>query len=375
MDFDLNDEDALLRDSVARWVGEQCGLEQRRRIAAGTDGFSRAHWQQMAQMGWLGLPFEEALGGLGGSPLATALLMEQFGRVLVLAPYLPTVLLFGGLLAHCPALRGDWVPKVIDGSLIGTLAYAERDSRQELNDVQTTLRAQGSGYVLDGAKVLVPAGMAADWLIVSARSAGGRFDEAGISLALVPADAKGLRRTPVVLMDGQRVANIAFDGVQVPADRLLAAPGQAAPLLREAADDALLALCAEALGILQMLYETTLEYVKTRKQFGVTIGSFQVLQHRLVDMFAALEQTRSLLLRTVCAVQEGAAEAARCRHALKAMVGKAGRLIGGESIQMHGGMGMTDELIVGHGMKRLMVIDASFGGGDVHRERFAALAG
>jgi alkylation response protein AidB-like acyl-CoA dehydrogenase len=216
---------------------------------------------------------------------------------------------------------------------------------------------------------------AADWLIVSARSSGTRFAEAGISLALVPADAPGLRRTAVALMDGQRVANITFDGVAVPADRLLTAPGQAAPLLRAVADDALLALSAEALGILQMLHDTTLEYVKTRKQFGVTIGSFQVLQHRLVDMFAALEQTRSLLLRIVCAVQDGSAEATRCRHALKAMVGKAGRLIGGEAIQMHGGMGMTDELIVGHGMKRLMVIDASFGGGDVHRERFAALAG
>ena len=375
MDFDLNDDDVLLRDSVARWVREQNGFEQRRRIATGAHGFSREHWQQMAQMGWLGLPFDEALGGLSGGPLATALLMEQLGRGLVLSPYIPSVLLFGGALARCPALRADWVPKVIDGSLIGTLAHAERDSREELNDVQATLRLQSGGYVLDGAKVLVPAGMAADWLIVSARSSGTRFDEAGISLALVPADAPGLRRTAVALMDGQRVANITFDGVAVPADRLLTAPGQAAPLLRAVADDALLALSAEALGVLQMLHETTLEYVKTRKQFGVTIGSFQVLQHRLVDMFAALEQTRSLLLRTVCALQQGSSEAARCRHALKAMVGTAGRLIGGEAIQMHGGMGMTDELIVGHGMKRLMVIDASFGSGDAHRERFAALAG
>jgi alkylation response protein AidB-like acyl-CoA dehydrogenase len=375
MDVDLDGDDVLLRDSVARWVREQCGFAQRRRIVAGGDGFSREHWQQMAQMGWLGLPFDEALGGLGGGPLATALLMEQFGRGLVPAPYVPAVLLFGGLLARCPALCAEWVPKIIGGSLIGTLAYAERGSRQELNDVQATLRPQGSAYVLDGAKVLVPAGMAADWLLVSARSAGGRFDADGISLALVPADAPGVRRTPVALMDGQRVANITLDGVAVPADSLLTAPGQAAALLQAVADDALLALCAEALGILQMLHETTLEYVKTRKQFGVTIGSFQVLQHRLVDMFGALEQTRSLLLRAVCAVQEGSAEAARCRHALKAMVGKAGRLIGGEAIQMHGGMGMTDELIVGHGMKRLMVIDATFGSGDVHRERFAALAG
>jgi alkylation response protein AidB-like acyl-CoA dehydrogenase len=374
MDFDLNDDDALLRDSVARWVREQCGFEQRRRIAAGSNGFSRDHWQQMAQMGWLGLPFDEALGGLGGGPLATALLMEQFGRGLVLAPYLPTVLLFGGALARCPALRADWVPRVIDGSLIGTLAHAERDSRQELNDVQATLRPRGSGFVLDGTKVLVPTGMAADWLLVSARSSGGRLDDDGISLALVKADAPGVHRTAVALMDGQRVANIGFDSVAVPAGQLLTAPGQAAPLLQAVVDDALLGLSAEALGILQMLHETTLEYVKTRKQFGATIGSFQVLQHRLVDMFGALEQTRSLLLRTVCAVQDGSAEAARCRHALKAMVGKAGRLIGGEAIQMHGGMGMTDELIVGHGMKRLMVIDASFGSGDMHRERFAALA-
>jgi alkylation response protein AidB-like acyl-CoA dehydrogenase len=375
MNLDLSEDEALLRDSVERWVQQNYTFDQRRRVAALPDGFSRDHWRAFAQMGWLAMPFDESLGGLGGGATGTASLMEQLGRGLVLEPYVPAVLLFGGLLARSPALRDTWVPKVIEGQVLGTLAFAERDSRQELTDVQTTLRADGSGFRLDGRKVLVAAGAAADAFVVSARSSGGRFDTDGIDLALVPADVPGLTRTPVALMDGQRCAQLDFDGVHVEPSQRLFAPGQGHAPLAAAADDALLALGAEALGIAQMLYDTTLEYVKTRKQFGVTIGSFQALQHRLVEMFTALEQMRSLLIRTVCAVQDGSADARRCLHALKVMAGRAMRLIGGEAIQMHGGMGITDELVVGHGIKRLMVIDASFGNADVHRARFAALAG
>jgi alkylation response protein AidB-like acyl-CoA dehydrogenase len=379
MNLDLSEDEALLRDSVERWVQQNYAFDQRQRVAALPEGFSRAHWRAFAQMGWLAMPFDESLGGLGGGALGTtigtALLMEQLGRGLVLEPFVPAVLLFGGLLARSPAHRETWVPKVIEGQVLGTLAFAERDSRQELADVQTTLRADGNGWRLDGRKVLVAAGAAADAFVVSARSLGGRFDTAGIDCVLVPADAPGLSRTPVALMDGQRCAQLDFDGVRVEPSQLLFPLGQGHAPLAAAADDALLALGAEALGIAQMLYDTTLEYVKTRKQFGVTIGSFQALQHRLVEMFTTLEQMRSLLIRTVCAVQDGSAETRRCLHALKVMVGRAMRLIGGEAIQMHGGMGITDELVVGHGLKRLMVIDASFGNADVHRARFAALDG
>jgi alkylation response protein AidB-like acyl-CoA dehydrogenase len=258
--------------------------------------------------------------------------------------------------------------------LLARLDIVERDGRDDLADVQTRLQPAGDGWRLDGDKALVLNGAGADQLIVSARSSGDRFDTAGLSLVRIDASAAGVERTPLQLMDGQWVANVRFRDVPVAASQLLFAPGEAWQPLHDAADQAMLALSAEALGVMQVLHETTLDYVKTRKQFGVTIGSFQVLQHRLVDMYSALEQTRSLLIRAVCSADAGSAEARRDLLALKVMVGKAGRLIGGEAVQMHGGMGMTDELIVGHGMKRLMVIDTSFGNADVQRTRFAALA-
>ncbi len=374
MNFDLSEDDAALQDSVARWVQQRYPFDARRKLAAQAPGFSREHWREMAQLGWLALPFDDALGGLAGGPLGTMLLMEQLGKGLVLEPYLPTVLLFGGLMQRSAALRDEWVPKVIDGSVLGALACLERDSHHELADVQSTLLSSGDGYVLNGAKALVFNGAAADQLLVSARSSGGRFDEAGISLVRIDANAAGVERTALQLMDGQWVANLRFDQVRVAASQLLCAPGEGFVPLRDTVRDAMLALCAEAFGIMQVLQATTLDYVKTRKQFGVTIGSFQALQHRLVDMYSALEQTRSLLYRAVCSADEGSAEAQRDLLALKVMVGRAGRLIGGEAVQMHGGMGMTDELAVGHCMKRLMVIDSSFGNADVQRARFAALA-
>ena len=374
MNFDLSEDDIALQDSVSRWVQQRYPFDARRRLAATDAGWSPSHWREMAQMGWLALPFDEAHGGLGGGPLSIALLMEELGKGLVLEPVLPSLLLFGGALKRCPALADAWLPKLIDGQLQGALAQAERDSRHELADVQCTLQHTGDGYVLDGEKALVLNGAAADQLVVVARSSGARFDTQGISLALVNSGAAGVTRTPLKLMDGQRVANIRFDNVAVPASQLLCAEGHGHALLRDVVLDSMLALCAEGFGVMQLLYATTLDYVKTRKQFGVTIGSFQVLQHRLVDMFAALEQTRSLLYRAVCSVQAGAADAERDIVALKAMVGKCGRLIGGEAIQMHGGMGMTDELLVGHGMKRLMVINTTFGDADHQRRRFADLA-
>ncbi len=374
MNFDLSEDDAALQDSVARWVQQRYPFDARRKLAARSPGFSREHWREMALLGWLALPFDDALGGLGGGPLGTMLLMEQLGKGLVLEPYLPGVLLFGGLMQRSAALRDEWVPKVIDGSVLGALACLERDSRHELADVQTTLQPSGDGYLLNGAKALVFNGAAADQLLVSARSSGGRFDEAGLSLVRIDADATGVERTALQLMDGQWVANLRFNNVRVAGSQLLCAPGEGFVPLRDTVREAMLALCAEAFGIMQVLQATTLDYVKTRKQFGVTIGSFQALQHRLVDMHSALEQTRSLLYRAVCSAGEGSDEAQRDLLALKVMVGRAGRLIGGEAVQMHGGMGMTDELAVGHCMKRLMVIDSSFGNADVQRARFAALA-
>jgi len=374
MNFDLSEDDTALQDSVSRWVQQRYPFDARRKLASSDTGWSAAHWREMAQMGWLALPFAEAQGGLGGGPLSIALMMEELGKGLVLEPVLPTLLLFGGTLKHSPALADAWLPQLIEGTLQGALAIVERDSRYQLADVQCTLQRVGDGHVLDGEKVLVLNGAAADRLVVVARSSGGRFDAHGISLVLVSATAPGVSRTPLRLMDGQRVANIRFDKVAVASNQLLCVEGGGHALLKQVVQDATLALCAEGLGVMQLLYATTLEYVKTRKQFGVPIGSFQVLQHRLVDMFAALEQTRSLLYRAVCSMQDQPAQAERDIVALKAMVGKAGRLIGGEAIQMHGGMGITDELVVGHGMKRLMVIDSTLGDADHQRRAFAALA-
>jgi alkylation response protein AidB-like acyl-CoA dehydrogenase len=374
MNFDLSEDDAALQDSVARWVQQRYPLAARRERAARSPGFSAANWREMAQLGWLALPFDEAHGGLGGGPLATALMLEQLGKGLVLEPYLPNLLLFGRLLQRAAAPHPTLLQPLIEGRLQGALAWQERHSRHELSDVQATLRPGGAGFVLDGEKVLVANGAAAEQLVVSARSAGGRFDTAGLSLVRIDATAPGVERTPMQLMDGQWVAHLRFRNVLVASEQLLGAPGEGFAPLRQTVNEAMLALCAEGLGVMQLLQATTLEYVKTRKQFGVTIGSFQALQHRLVDMFTALEQTRALLVRAVCSAEEGSADALRDLLALKVMVGKAGRLIGGEAVQMHGGMGMTDELVVGHGMKRLMVIDSSFGHAEVQRARFAALA-
>ena len=247
MNFDLSEDDTALQDSVSRWVQQRYPFDARRKLAASDTGWSAAHWREMAQMGWLALPFAEAQGGLGGGPLSIALLMEELGKGLVLEPVLPTLLLFGGALQRCPALADAWLPKLIEGQLQGALAIAERDSRYELADVQCTLQRAGDGYVLDGEKALVLNGAAADQLVVVARSSGARFDTQGISLVLVNASAAGVSRTPLRLMDGQRVANIRFDQVAVPASQLLCAEGDGHALLRQVVQDATLALCAEGL--------------------------------------------------------------------------------------------------------------------------------
>jgi alkylation response protein AidB-like acyl-CoA dehydrogenase len=375
MNFDFTEEQTMLRDSVARYVQDSYDFDTRRRIAESDSGISAVHWQTFADLGWLSVPFAEEHGGFGGSHVDTMLLMEEFGKGLVLEPYLATVLLFGGLLQACDnaALQAEYIPRIIDGSCLGAFAYLERQSRFELSDVSTRAEAGAQGYTLNGEKVVVFGGANASHFIVSARTAGSQSDPAGISLFLVPADAEGVNVTPYRMMDGQRVANITFDGVAVPTSQRLGAEGEGMALVAPVVRDATVALCAEALGIMGQLNAKTLEYTKTRKQFGVAIGSFQALQHRMVDTFMAYEQTRSLLYRAVCELEEGAAGAAATVHALKVMVDRAGKLVFGEAIQLHGGMGITDELDIGHYAKRLMMINTTFGNGDHHQAAFDAL--
>lgn len=375
MNFDFTEEQGMLRDSVARFVQDSYSFDTRREIAASERGMSDQVWQTFAELGWLSVPFAEEHGGFGGGPVDTLVIMEELGKGLVLEPYLATVLLFGGLLERggSEAQRGEWLPRIIDGSCQGAFAFLERQGRFEMTDVATRAETEDDGYRLNGEKVVVFNGANADQLMVTARTAGEQYDREGISLFLVPADAEGLERLDYAMMDGQRVANLVLKDVRVPAEALVGQRDQAMAVVDPVVDTALIALGAEALGIMSQLNAKTLEYTKTRKQFGVAIGSFQALQHRMVDTFMACEQVRSLLYRAVCALEAGDSETPLALHALKVMVDRAGKQIYGEAIQLHGGMGITDELDIGHYAKRLMMIIATFGNGDWHQAQFNRL--
>ena len=375
MNFDFTEEQVMLRDSVARFVQDDYDFDTRRRIAGSDEAMSRDNWRIFAELGWLSIPFAEEHGGFGGNAVDTMVVMEQLGKGLVLEPYFATVVLFGGLLQRggSAAQLEHYLPQIIGGECLGAFAYLERQSRYELADVKTTATRMDGGYRLDGEKVVVFNGASADQLIVSARTSGAQSDEGGISLFLVPADAPGVERLDYRLMDGQRVANIVFSGVELAADALVGELDKGYELMQALVLEANVALAAEAVGIMELLNAKTVEYTKTRKQFGVAIGSFQALQHRMVDTFMAYEQTKSLLYRAVCAMTDDNEDAVTAVHALKVMVDRAGKLVFGEAIQMHGGMGLTDELDIGHYAKRLMMINTTFGNGDYHQEKFNAL--
>ena len=375
MNFDFTEEQIMLRDSVARFIQDDYNFDTRQRIAGSDEGMSRDNWQTFAQLGWLSIPFAEEHGGFGGNAVDVMLMMEQLGKGLVLEPYLATVLLFGGLLQKGGSAeqQANHIPKIIDGSCLGALAYLERQSRFELADVKTTALADGDSFSLNGEKVVVFNGVNADHVIVSARTSGEQSDEQGISLFLLATDTPGIEKLSYRMMDGQVVANLVFTNVQVPAANLVGALGDAYPLIEAVALEANLALAAEAVGIMEQLNSKTVEYTKTRQQFGVAIGSFQALQHRMVDTFMAHEQTKSLLYRAVCAITDAEEDATTAIHALKVMVDRAGKQVFAEAIQLHGGMGITDELDIGHYAKRLMMINTSFGNGDYHQAKFNAL--
>ena len=375
MNFDFSEEQTMLRDSVARYVQDDYSFEARQKIAESEMGMSPENWQTFAELGWLSIPFAEEHGGFGGGATDTMLLMEEFGKGLVIEPYFATVVLFGGLLqrAGTPSQREAYIPGIIDGSCLGALAYLERQGRYEVNDVKTSAVLEGDTVRLNGEKVAVINGANAQQLIVSVRTTGEQSDQAGISLYLVPADAEGLERVSFRMMDGQLVANLVFKDVVVPAANLVGDLNSAYELLEATAIDAKLALAGEALGIMAQLNSKTLEYTKTREQFGVAIGSFQALQHRMVDTFMAYEQVKSLLYRALCLAEEGGEDYAIAVHALAVMLDKTGKLILSEAIQLHGGMGLTDELDIGHYAKRLMMLNTVFGGGDYHQAKFNAL--
>ncbi|MCG2581612.1 MAG: acyl-CoA dehydrogenase family protein [Marinobacter sp.] len=367
----------MLQDSASRFVGQDYSFERRQKDVNLSQGFDPGLWRQMADLGWLAVPFSEANGGFGGDATDLMVLMEQFGKGLVASPYLPTILLFGRTLdlGASGALCQDLVPRLIDGQLQGSLAFMERQARYQLSDARTSAVREGEYFLINGEKTLVLNGSAADKLIVSTRTSGNQLDENGISLFLVDADAPGVSRTDYRLMDGQRAANLHLRQVRVKADQLIGGEDKGLALLQQVIDQATSGICAEALGLMSQLTNTTIEYSKARKQFGVAIGSFQVLQHRMVDMFTACEQTRSLLYRATCSADKpDSPEHRKNLHALKMLTGRKGKAVGNEAIQLHGGMGITDELDVGHYVKRLMVLNSLFGDADYHQQHLAALS-
>ncbi len=373
MDFTLSDEQQMLKDSVDKFVASEYEATQREKMLAAPEAFSKTHWQTFADLGWLTIPFSEEQGGFGGGIVESATLMESFGKALVLEPFVDTVLLAGQLLAR-GANTADHellLSQIMSGELQGAFAWQERQSRFNLNYCTSTAKKEGSNYVLSGSKVLV-SNAAADFLIVSARTSGREDEDKGISLFVVNCD-DSLATTRIRLMDGREVLNVDFNELSVSGDALLGELGEGLPLMQGVVDEATIAICAEAVGAMDYLYKATAEYTATRKQFGQPIGKFQALQHRMVDMFMKTEQCRSLLIKAMCAVSDKSEDQQEAVSAVKSMVGRYGRAVAEEAVQIHGGMGVTNEMNIGHYLKRLMMIDATFGNADFHRRRFCNL--
>lgn len=374
MDFSFTEEQTLLRNSVQRFVQDRYAFDEHRRIIAGDEGMSRDNWRQFAELGLLAAPFPEEYGGLGGSAIETMIVMEEFGRGLVVEPYLPTVVLGGGFLMEGGSAeqKEAWIPQISAGERILAFAYAEPQSRYDLADVTTTARRDGEGFVLDGRKSVVFAAPWADALIVSARTSGDRRDPNGLTLFLVDKGANGVSTRDYPTIDGRRASEVALEAVRVGPEAVIGPVNGAYPLIEAVTDRAIAALCAEAIGCMKVLNDDTVEYCRTRKQFGAPIGAFQVLQHRMVDMYIAWEQSVSMTYLATLKADAEPAERRKTASAAKVQIGKAGRFVGQQAVQLHGGMGMTDELRVGHYFKRLTMIDTQFGDVDHHLRRFAA---
>ena len=376
MDFSFTEEQTLLQESVSRFMQNDYGFEARQKNASTEQGFSAENWQTFAELGWLGVPFSEADGGFGGGAIETALMSEQFGRGLLIEPFLATVILAGGAIKHggSEEQKSQYLPGIIDGSKHAALAFVEPQARFNIADITTTATADGDGYVLNGYKAVVLNGPQADFLVVSARTSGEQRDEDGVSLFVMDAATPGISRRDYPTVDAFRASEITFENVKLGADSLVGEAGKGLPILQQAIDDGVLSVGAEAVGCMEVLYKDTVEYCKQREQFGQPIGKFQVLQHRMVDMFMEHEQSKSLMFMAAMRMAEGyGAEAQKAVSAFKVQVGKSGKFVGQNAVQLHGGMGMTEELNIGHYFKRLTIIDTLFGNVDFHLQRFGAL--
>ena len=376
MDFSFSEEQTLLKESIERFIQNDYGFNERQATVKSEADFNASHWQTFAELGWLAVPFAEEDGGFGGGPVESIAMWEQFGKGLVIEPLLATVVLAGGALrlAGTKAQKQAALTGIISGESQAALAFAEPQGRYNLADLTTGAVRHNGGWRLNGYKAVALNGPSADWLVASARTAGAQRDAAGVSLFLVPANATGVSRRDYPTVDGFTASEVTFEDVDLDADALLGEEGGGLAVLEQVIDEGILAVGAEAVGCMEVLYKDTVEYCKTRKQFGQPIGKFQVLQHRMVDMFMEYEQAKSLMYMAAMRMAEGyGTEAQKAVSAFKVQVGKSGRFVGQNAVQLHGGMGMTDELNIGHYFKRLTMIDALFGNVDYHLKRFGSL--
>jgi pimeloyl-CoA dehydrogenase small subunit len=378
MDFDFTEEQRLLRDSVDRLLADRYTFDKRKAYLVEPEGWSRALWSQYAELGLLGLPFAERHGGFDGGGIELMLVMEGFGRALALEPYLATVVLAGTALrlAASEAQQSSLVPRIAAGELVLAFAHGERQARYDLSDVLTTAKPRSGGWVLDGSKSVVAHGDSAGMLVVSARTAGNRNDTDGISLFLVDAAANGVARRAYTMRDGTRAAEISLSGVELGSDSVLGEVGAGFPVIERVTEAGIAATAAEAVGAMEAMQAMTLEYLKTRIQFGKPIGQNQALQHRATEMFVSLEQGRSMAMLAAMMVDEpNAAERAHNIAMVKVGVGQAARFVSQNAVQLHGGIGMTEEYAVGHYFRRCMVIEHSFGDTAHHLSRLAQEVG
>jgi len=375
MDVQLNEEQGLLQATVQRLLNDRYGFDDRRKIVSDELGYSPEVWRQFADLGLLSAPFSEEFGGLGNFAITAMVVMQEFGKRLVVEPYFETIILAGGLIERMgtPDQKQEHLQKIGSGASRWALAWAERGGRYDIHSVATHARRSGGEYIITGSKNAVTAAPWADKLIVSARTSGPKRSSDGISLFIVDRRSANLHLKSFRTMDGRRAADISLEDVKVPASALLGLEGNGGEMLTACRDLAVGALCAEAVGIMSELNATTLEYAKTRKQFGTTIGSFQALQHRMVDMFIAHQESLSLMQHLNLSLTRQESTVSRLASGTKSKIGYASRFVGEQSIQLHGGMGMSDELSVGHYFKRIAAIDVQFGDPAFHLSRFASL--
>ena len=372
MFIEFSEEQTMLRDSAEKYLRDNYTFDRRQAIVKQPRGFCAEHWQMFADLGWLAMTFSEDAGGFGGGALETMILCEQFGKHLVLEPYLESVVLVGGLIERgaSAAIQEQVLSGIVSGELQGAFAYLEEGRVADPWSVETHAKKDGDDFVIEGNKSVVLNGPEADFFVVSART--GTSDTASldnISLFLVAKETAGLILRNYKTYDGRSACELRLDKVKVPAGNLLGALGGAYELAQPVFARGIVAVCAEAIGAMDALLEATVNYTKQRKQFGQPISSFQVLRHRMVDMYMEIELSRSLLMATAWKLDNAAPDAEQCVAALKAKVGKAGRYVSHNAIQLHGGIGTTDELSVGHYFKRLAAIGVMFGSRDYHLSR------